>query len=321
MHPALSHHLLGLIACSTVLCVSGCRVTGMSPQPASLGQPSSQATLEALIDRPGPLTIEKVHGADWAVPLSGLLNLEHESARRAGLVERDEPIQINFYAIRHPQHGTYLVDSGVQRDILGDKSLVGGVLGHFMHKERMKVYTDTATWLARQPAPPAGVLLTHLHLDHVLGLPDVPAATPIYVGPGETDGHHFKNAFVQGTTDRALAGHDLRGLRFGEAPAGGLAVLDVFGDGSLFALHVPGHTAGSLAFIGRTATGPVLMAGDASHTAWGWEHGVEPGTFSDDQPRSVASFHALRGLVARHPGTTVHPGHQSLLTGLARNAR
>jgi glyoxylase-like metal-dependent hydrolase (beta-lactamase superfamily II) len=175
--------------------------------------------------------------------------------------------------------------------------------------------------MARQPSPPAGVFLTHLHLDHVLGLPDVPAQTPVYVGPGEVDAHHFMNAFVQGTTDRALGDKQLHTLHFGAAAAGQLAVLDVFGDGSLFALHVPGHTEGSLAFVARTTTGPVLMAGDACHTVWGWQNGVEPGTFSEDKPRSVVSLASLRALVARHPGTLVHPGHQSLPQGIAHNDR
>jgi glyoxylase-like metal-dependent hydrolase (beta-lactamase superfamily II) len=303
----------------------GCRVTGRVPAEATLGQPVTGAALESLIDRPGPLVLEKVHGADWAVPLSGLLDLDHERARRAGLEERDEPIEINFYAIRHPQRGTFLVDSGVQRGLLDEGSLVDGMLGRFMHKERMKVVEDTATWLARQPAPPAGVFLTHLHLDHVLGLSDLPAHTPVYVGPGETEHHRFVNAFVQGTTDRALERHDLRTLRFGPAQgADAINALDVFGDGSLFALHVPGHTAGSLAFLARTTTGPVLLAGDASHTAWGWQNGVPPGDFTEDGPRGAASLAALQALVRRHPGTVVHPGHQSLpnqgVTGIADNS-
>jgi glyoxylase-like metal-dependent hydrolase (beta-lactamase superfamily II) len=89
-------------------------------------------------------------------------------------------------------------------------------------------------------------------------------------------------------------------------------VLDVFGDGSLFALHVPGHTRGSTAFLARTLAGPKLLTGDACHTAWGWVHGVEPGSFSTDGPRSVGSLAALRALAAEHPEIEVHLGHQSL---------
>src|SRR5688500_12953589 len=110
----------------TLATLSACRVTGQPAVPRTLGQPSSEAALEALLDQPGPLTVEKVHAADGSVPLSGLVTLDHDQARRAGLADRDEPIHIYFYAIRHPRHGTFLVDSGVERAILGEHSVIGG---------------------------------------------------------------------------------------------------------------------------------------------------------------------------------------------------
>ena len=136
---------------------------------------------------------------------------------------------------------------------------------------------------------------------------------------------------VQGTTDRELAGHPpLQEWRFiarasevvagasdavagmtPEPSAGIQGVLDVFGDGTLWALHVPGHTPGSTAYLTRSPQGPVLFTGDACHTSWGWEHGVEPGTFSSDRPRSKASLLALRELVKRHPSIDIRLGHQS----------
>jgi len=86
----------------------------------------------------------------------------------------------------------------------------------------------------------------------------------------------------------------------------------VFNDGSLWALHVPGHTPGSTAYLARTGKGPVLLVGDACHTSWGWEHSVEPGTFSSDQPRSAESLRSLSELVKRHPSIDVRLGHQPL---------
>jgi hypothetical protein len=52
------------------------------------------------------------------------------------------------------------------------------------------------------------------------------------------------------------------------------------------------------------------MAGDACHTSWGWDHGVEPGTFSKDAEESAASFQTLQNLVKRHPQIDVRLGHQ-----------
>jgi hypothetical protein len=54
----------------------------------------------------------------------------------------------------------------------------------------------------------------------------------------------------------------------------------------------------------------VLYVGDACHTRWGWEHHVEPGTFSADRPKSVASLEQLEDLVLRHPTIEVRLGHQ-----------
>jgi hypothetical protein len=58
----------------------------------------------------------------------------------------------------------------------------------------------------------------------------------------------------------------------------------------------------------------VLLTGDACHTAWGWE----PGSFSDDRPKSAASLSRLRHFVARHPGVEVRLGHQSLRRRIAK---
>jgi glyoxylase-like metal-dependent hydrolase (beta-lactamase superfamily II) len=87
-------------------------------------------------------------------------------------------------------------------------------------------------------------------------------------------------------------------------------VVDVFGDGTVWALWVPGHTLGSTAYLVRTPKGPVLLTGDACHTRWGWEHDVEPGTFSSDLPRSAESLARLRRLAAEHPAIDVRLGHQ-----------
>jgi N-acyl homoserine lactone hydrolase len=87
-------------------------------------------------------------------------------------------------------------------------------------------------------------------------------------------------------------------------------VIDVFGDGSLFAILTPGHSAGHVSYLARTTTGPVLMTGDVCHTRWGWEHGVEPGSYLRDRDGSRKSLFALKALSERHPKMTVALGHQ-----------
>jgi glyoxylase-like metal-dependent hydrolase (beta-lactamase superfamily II) len=171
------------------------------------------------------------------------------------------------------------------------------------------VRITTAEWLA-QNGPIAGVFLTHLHLDHVMGLPDVPGDVPIYLGPGETEHTDWTTWLMRGSFDDLLAQKGaLQEWGFGDDTQ---QVIDVFGDQSVFAIAAPGHTEGSTAYLVRSTTGPVLVLGDASHTAWGWQNGVEPGSFSHDVELSARSLARLKALVERHPAIRAIPGHQSL---------
>ncbi len=300
-----------------------CTPTSHRSAPADLGTARTAADLERVVDEPGPVTVETVIGADWEVDRSGLINLDHPAAKAAHLTDGPEPIVIAFHAIRHPKFGLYIVDTGVERALRDDPkhAALSGVAAQFMGVDKVHVRTDTRTWLEAQKEPLRGVFLTHLHLDHVSGMRDVPNDAVVYTGPGESREQGFLNAFVRGPTDAALAGKsELKEWQLGgpgTSARDGEIVVDIFGDGSVWAIPAPGHTAGSTAYLARTTTGPVLFTGDACHTAWGWEHGVEPGSFSVDRPRSAESLARLRALAARHPRMDVRPGHQLITRPIA----
>ncbi|MFV8749075.1 MBL fold metallo-hydrolase [Nannocystaceae bacterium ST9] len=297
------------------LALTGCVVTRHATESSPIGTPSSSNAMIALLDQPGPVTLETIDSADWEVDRKGLINLRHPSAKAAGIRKGPEPIQVFFHVLRHPSEGTFLIDTGVELALRDDpnQAAVRGAVASFMKLEAMKFVMPLGEWIAAHEGEPiAGVFLTHLHLDHVTGMADVPAGTPVYSGPGEASDKAFLHAFVRRSTDRSLAGKPaLREWAFQGDPEGRFAgVLDVFGDGSVWALWVPGHTPGSTAFLVRTPEGPVLITGDASHTRWGWEHDVEPGKFSADIPTSATSLARLRALVHEHPAIEVRLGHQ-----------
>ena len=297
-----------------VLLAAGCAASSHPTRPATLGRPWSSTGLEAVIEQPGPVEVQTLVGADWEVPREGLIDLDHPTAKAAGLTDRPEPIQIFVHVLRHPTRGVFLVDSGVSRKLIDDPAGagVGWVIRQMMHTERMKIGVDTASLIRQLGQPLAGVLLTHLHLDHITGMPDVPAGTPVYAGPGETGERGFFNLFSNGTVDGLMdAQQPLQEWTYRPDPDGRFAgVVDVFGDGSVAALWMPGHTAGNTAYLVRTPRGPVLLAGDTCHTRWGWDHQVPPGNFSSDRPRSAVSLAALHALTTRHPTIEVRLGHQ-----------
>jgi N-acyl homoserine lactone hydrolase len=304
-----------LLASGIAVSAVGCAATSHPTAQSTMGTPARASSLEAVVDESGPITVETVVGADWQVPLSGLLNLDHPEAKKAKLVDRDEPIIVGFHAVRHPTFGTFLIDTGAERALFEhpDDAAVHGLVARVAHVEKMKRRTDTKTWLEQQKETRvAGVFLTHLHVDHITGMRDVPPGTPVFVGPGESSVRNVENLFVAPITDRALENKPALSVwHFGPDPDGVFeGLLDVFGDGSFWAIHVPGHTPGSTAYIARTPAGSVLFTGDACHTVWGWDHGVEPGSFSHDKERSASSLDRLRRFAAKHPKLEVRVGHQ-----------
>jgi glyoxylase-like metal-dependent hydrolase (beta-lactamase superfamily II) len=314
----LTSSLAPWLSLCMALALQACSLSSHQPESAApLGQSSDLARMEALMDQPGPLTLQSINSADWQVPLSGLLNLKSAAAQAAHLQDQQEAIQIYAHVLQHPSQGSFLVDTGVSRRLLADPSSYGvnWMIRQFMPLDKIEIKQSTEQIVQQLPGPLKGVFLTHMHIDHIAGMPDIAANVPVYVGKGESSHSSFQNIFVRGASDGLMpATLSLREWAF-TAPASVAApslssVVDVFGDGSLFALHVPGHTPGSTAYLARTVDGPVLLVGDTSHTAWGWQHGVEPGSYTGDQALNLQSLQALKALAARHPKLQIRLGHQ-----------
>lgn len=71
--------------------------------------------------------------------------------------------------------------------------------------------------------------------------------------------------------------------------------VDVFGDGSVMALHLPGHTPDHMALLVKLASGPVLLSGDLYHSREAREkRGVPPFNTSREQTlQSMDKFEKL----------------------------
>lgn len=315
-------HLIQMLAILYLTALAmGCVASRHPTAPSSLGRSAPSAEMLAVIAEPGPVVLETIVAADWSVPRSGLLNLDHPVAKEAGLEDGAEAIQIYFHVLEHPRFGTYIVDSGVADAFRrsDDNPHLSFIIEMAMNTDALEVRMTTGEWMRERGVKPAGVFLTHIHLDHIMGLPDLASDTPVYTGPAETGATKLVNMFSSGTTDSLMASvGPLREWQF-EDNADDIfrGVVDVFGDQSVWALHVPGHSPGSTAFVVRTTAGPVLLVGDASHTSWGWRNGVEPGTFSDDKEGSADSLERLRSLVTRIPQLEVRLGHQPFETRVA----
>ena len=274
-----------------------------------------RADLVAALAQPGTVELETINSADWAVERSGLINLGNPVAKEAGLVDGDEQIQVFFHVIRHPTKGTFIVDTGRGDGAARRAGEVGderaGAQRH-AHGE-----ADGAPGPGRVGGE-GGASSTASSSPTCTSItspawPTCRRARPVFTGPGEAKDSQFMYLFVRGSADQALEGKPaLSEWQFTADAAGALRrrAGRLRGRLGVGALGARATRPGSTAYLVRTTKGPVLLTGDASHTRWGWEHHVEPGTFTGDAPRGVESFQKLQAFAAAHPEIEVRLGHQ-----------
>lgn len=283
------------------------RLSTHSVQPSALGAPTTTAAMLNALAAPGAATVEKSVAADWRWSE----NFATPGVDPPDWSGREIDGQVYFYRVRHPAHGLILIDAGLPADTVNH---LGPVVRHVFDIEHTFAQrTTTAAALAGET--PRAVFLTHLHWDHVLGARDLPVGTPLFIGPGDGAQRHFLLRFIAPITRRALAGHaPLNEWRFAAPEPGELAAIDIFGDGSIFALRAPGHTPGSTAYIVNAVDGVHFITGDAIHTREGWRGERVEYIAIGDEERAQAwdTLARMQALAARIPRAIIHPGHEDM---------
>ena len=224
---------------------------------------------------------------------------------------KDELVQypVNVHIFHHQELGSYLIDAGL------DASYVHNPLGSMkgiMAKRRLgratqEPNTDIATILDREEVRIRGVFLTHMHFDHTAGILHLPKDIPYFVSKDERyenfrfffHGDHF--AGVDEIYDIDLAA----GI---ELPPLGKSV-DVFGDGSLWAISSSGHSKGHMIYFVNGIEDQILVTGDACNTQFQFDSGIGPGTFSSNVEQAQDVLDRIRVFKERYPQVRLVYGH------------
>jgi glyoxylase-like metal-dependent hydrolase (beta-lactamase superfamily II) len=158
-----------------------------------------------------------------------------------------------------------------------------------------------AQMLAELKVAPAAVKfvgISHYHGDHVGQAKDFPQAT-LLIGKGDWDA--VTNPAMAAVASPAAFVPWVSGGSKVESLA---ADKDVFGDGSVMVLNMPGHTPGHHSLLVKLREmGPVLITGDVSHFRENYESNGVP-TFNTDRAASLASIDRFK-LIAKNLKATV----------------
>jgi N-acyl homoserine lactone hydrolase len=212
------------------------------------------------------------------VHMDACLNLDPASSKQADCDHTPRDLAVLVHGVHHPRFGDFLIDTGFDdsfakhppygnyTEAMQFFNWINGVTN------RQEPGEDLAAQLAHFNIHPRAVFFTHFHPDHTGGVPALGPRTEFIFGKAEASflaraavANHFSGKSNFSSIDFSVAPSML--------PLG--PSVDVFGDGSLWAISAPGHTDDDIAYLVNGAT-PVLLTGDASHFAWAFKTGVAP---------------------------------------------
>ena len=185
---------------------------------------------------------------------------------------------------KHLVGSCYLIRHG-DTYMLWDTGLSGALVGHPDSNPVMtlNLHARIVEQLGRINVRPEQVSIlgiSHYHGDHTGQARDFPGAR-LLMGAPDIAALRARPADGQADLTHWLSG----GGQLTEVQGD----LDVFHDGSVVMLNLPGHTPGHHALLVRLASGPVMLSGDTYHFAEQIAHrGVPP--FNTNRAESLASM-------------------------------
>lgn len=268
---------------------------------------TSYHSWDEILSSPKPITIHTYSTGRMQTDLSGIMNLEHNQA--ADIEDVVVEIPVNVSIIHHQEFGAYLIDAGLDSSYVNDPygTTRGILVKKFLGKGSQEPNTNIAAILEKENIQLQGVWLTHLHPDHTAGIVDLPKNIPYVAGEGE----RYVNFRFFMQSDHLAGIEALYEIDFNKGidlPPFGKGV-DLFGDGSLWAIESSGHSKGHVMYFINGADERVMVTGDACNDQYQFDTGIGPGYFSSDVEKAQKVLESIIIFKERYQEVRLVFGH------------
>ncbi len=176
--------------------------------------------------------------------------------------------------IHHPVQGWCLWDTGYAPRLLEATRSWPYRIYRLLTPLRLRSDLAVINQLARLKLKPGNishVIISHFHADHIAGLRDFPSAHLIALQAAYADvatrrgWRALLRAFIPALLPDDFAHRATLLPNFSGPPLPGLGpTYDLFGDGSLQLVQLPGHACGQIGLLVHTSRGPLLFAADGA---------------------------------------------------------
>lgn len=201
-----------------------------------------------------------------------------------GRSEKDKlAIPVSTYLVEHPK-GRVLIDTGFHKRVQTEPIKELTYIHYRINKPVQRpgeAIDEKLAAMGLQPRDLDYVVLTHLHTDHAGGVKLVADARNILVSRIELEYATTKRIeYVKRMWDGVnLTPFDYTSSSHGPENRS----FDLFGDGSIVFVNVPGHTPGLAATVISNNGKFLLLTSDAAYSRQAWQQMILPGVASDRQ--------------------------------------
>lgn len=216
-------------------------------------------------------------------------------------------LPVSVFLIEHPTHGKILIDTGWNRDMSPDgknekDAQIASLGNRILYKAGpadLPMGESALEKLAKLGISPSDldyVILSHLDDDHANGLPQFKDAKRILVSKEELDyAEHDKVGRIR-MQKKWWENVDLRTFTWNGTEGPAKKSFDLFGDGSIVLINIPGHTPGQVAVKVTGKDGKFfLYYADGGYTKDSWEKQIPSGV-ADDKDEQSLSLAWIRGM-------------------------